>query len=250
MSVKTKVLKLKVDEKEVAIIQRKDMFTVSLDTILLVNFIKIRNQTKTLIDFGTNNAVIPILLAKKYPIKIIGVEIQKDAIDLANQNVELNNLNEQITIFHQDIKAYVNDSNLKNNNVDVVVCNPPFFPLSKKTNFKLEPLKIAARHEIYINLEDIISSAAKILKIKGKLFMIYNIERLDELLLYLKQYQFSIKRMQIVYPKINKRANLVLIEAVFKTNFGMIVETPLICHNHDNTYNSEIAKWYNKNNLK
>lgn len=45
-----KILKLKVDEQEVQIIQRKDMFTVSLDTVLLVNFIKLKKQTKTLVD--------------------------------------------------------------------------------------------------------------------------------------------------------------------------------------------------------
>lgn len=248
MNQNSKILKLKVAENEVAIIQRKDMFTVSLDTILLVNFISIKNQTKVIVDFGTNSAAIPILLAKKYPIKIIGVEIQAEAVALAKQNVLLNNLADQVTIFHDDIKIYA--ENNKHQKVDMIVCNPPFFPFSEKTNLKAEPLKIAARHEIYINLATIISSAAKLLKDKGKIFMIYNIERLDELLLALKQNQFSVKRMQVVYPKITKNANLVLLEAVFKTNTGMIVEPPLICHNQDNSYNSEIAKWYNKNNIK
>lgn len=245
MNSKPKILKLKVDKEEILILQRKDMFSVSLDTILLVNFIKIKNQTKTVIDFGTNNGAIAILVAKKYPVKIIGIEIQKEAVVLAKENVKLNNLEEQVTIFHDDIKNYQ-----QKNKVDMIVCNPPFFPLSTKTNLKLEPLKIAARHEIHIDLETIIRCSAKLLKIKGKLFMIYNIERLDELLLLLKKYQFSVKRMQVVYPKINKNANVILIEAAFKTNSGMIVDAPLICHNQDNTYNSEIAKWYNKNNKK
>ena len=43
--------------------------------------------------------------------------------------------------------------------------------------------------------------------------------------------------------------NTILKEAVFKTNSNMIVTAPLICHNQDNSYHSEIAKWYNiKNN--
>lgn len=242
-----KILKLKVAGKEVAIIQRKDMFTVSLDTVLLVNFVRIKNQSKTLIDFGTNNAAIPILLAKKYPIKIIGIEIQKEAVELAQQNVILNNLQDQVTIFHNDIKDYADRySDLKDDKVDIIVCNPPFFSVHEKTNLKLEPLKVPARHEIYINLEEIIASAVKLLKIKGKFFIIYTIERFDDLFFFLKKYQLTIKRMQIVYPKIDKNANLVLIEAVYQTNVGMIVEPPLICHNQDNTYHSEIAKWYNK----
>ncbi len=241
-----KTLKLKIANEDVTILQRKDMFCISLDTILLINFIKIKNQTKTLIDFGTNNGAIAILLAKKYPIKIIGIEVQKEAISLALENVVKNNLAKQVTIVHQDIKVYA-DENL-NKKVDIIVCNPPFFPLLEKTNLTLEPLKVAARHELYIDLAIIVESAAKLLKVKGKFFIIYPAFRLDQLLITLKQNNFSIKRMQMVYPKINKNANSVLIEAVFNTNNGLIIEPPLICHNDDNSYDSEIAKWYNKNN--
>lgn len=244
-----KTLKLKIANENVTILQRKDMFCISLDTILLINFIKIKNQTETLIDFGTNNGAIAILLAKKYPIKIIGIEVQKEAVALALENVVKNNLTAQITIIHQDIKVYAQEnSQCLNKKVDIIVCNPPFFPLLEKTSLKLEPLKIAARHELYIDLATIIESAAKLLKIKGKFFIIYPASRLDQLLITLKQNNFSIKRMQMVYPKINKNANSILIEAVFNTNNGLIIEPPLICHNDDNSYNSEIAKWYNKNN--
>ncbi|MDQ7982961.1 MAG: methyltransferase domain-containing protein [Spiroplasma sp.] len=241
-----KTLKLKIDHHVVSINQRKDMFCVSLDTILLINFIKIKNQTETLIDFGTNNGAIAILLAKKFPIKIIGIEVQKEAVELAIENIAKNNLQNQVTIIHKDIKDYANDDG--NKKVDIIVCNPPFFPVLAKTNFKLAPLKIPARHEVSIDLKDIIASAAKLLKVKGIFFITYPATRVDQLLLTLQQYNFSVKRMQIVYPKINKNANRVLIEAGFKTNTGLIIEPPLICHNENNSYNSEIAKWYNKNN--
>lgn len=241
-----KTLKLKVANENITILQRKDMFCVSLDTVLLVDFIKIKNQTKTLIDFGTNNGAIAILLAKKYPIKIIGIEVQKEAVVLALENIVQNNLQQQVTIVHQDIKFYAAEN--FNQKVDIIVCNPPFFPLLTKTSLKLEPLKIAARHELYIDLTTIIASAAKLLKVKGKFFIIYPATRLDQLLITLQEHNFSVKRMQMVYPKIDKNANSVLIEAVFKTNSGLIVEAPLICHHQDNSYDSEIAKWYNKNN--
>lgn len=241
-----KTLKLKIANENITILQRKDMFCISLDTVLLINFIKIKNQTKTLIDFGTNNGAIAILLAKKYPIKIIGIEIQKEAVTLALENVVKNDLTKQVTIIQQDIKVYA-DENF-NQKVDIIVCNPPFFPLLEKTNLKFEPLKAAARHELYIDLATIVASAAQLLKVKGKFFIIYPAFRLDQLLITLKQNNFSIKRMQMVYPKINKNASSVLIEAVFNTNDGLIIEPPLICHNDNNSYVSEIAKWYNKNN--
>ncbi len=236
-----KILILNQDDKKIKLIQRKDMFCVSLDTILLSNFIKIKPSTKTIIDFGTNNAVIPIILAAKFQGKVIGIEIQEPAVELALENIKLNNLEKRIVIVHEDIKIYAQREKEK---VDLIVCNPPFFPLWDKSKVKAQPLKIPARHEVYINLEEIIASASKLLKDKGRLVMINSVERINETLLLLKKYQITPKKLQIVYPKINQAANVFLIEAGFLAKEGMIVLPPLICHNENNTYIDEIAKWY------
>ena len=63
--------------KDMKIIQRKDMFNFSLDTVLLANFCTIQKDTDVIVDFGTNNAAIPLLLSKRTKKKIIGIEIQK-----------------------------------------------------------------------------------------------------------------------------------------------------------------------------
>ena len=238
-----KILVLNQDDKKIILIQRKDMFCVSLDTILLSNFIKIKSSTKTIIDFGTNNAAIPIILSTKFQGKIIGIEIQKAAVEVALENIKLNDLEKRITIIHEDIKIYAQREKEK---VDLIVCNPPFFPLWDKSKIKSQPLKIPARHEVYINLEEIIASASKLLKDKGRLIMINSVERINETLLLFKKYQITPKKLQIVYPKINHSANVFLIEAGFLAKEGMIVLPPLICHNENNTYIDEIAKWYNK----
>lgn len=235
------ILFLNQENEKIKLIQRKDMFCVSLDTILLSNFIKIKPSTKLIVDFGTNNAAIPIILSTRFQGKIIGIEIQKAAVEIALENIKLNNLEKRITIIHEDIKVYAKEITEK---VDLVVCNPPFFPLWDKSKVKTQPLKIPARHEVYIKLEEIISSASKILKDKGRLVMINSTERMNETLLLLKKYQITPKKLQIVYPKINLAANVFLIEAGFLAKEGMIVLPPIICHNKDNSYIDEIAKWY------
>ena len=112
------------------IIQRKDMFNFSLDTVLLANFCSINKNVEKIIDFGTNNAAIPLLLSTRTKTNIVGVEIQEEAVDLARKNVALNNLENQITIVNQDIKEYVKN----NRRVKLVVCNPPFFKLGEKSH--------------------------------------------------------------------------------------------------------------------
>ena len=103
---------------DLKIIQRKDMFNFSLDTVLLANFCTITKDVKKIVDFGTNNAAIPLILSRRTNKPIIGVEIQKEAVELAKKNITLNNLDDQIEIVHSDIKEFVNDS-IK---VGLVVC--------------------------------------------------------------------------------------------------------------------------------
>ena len=95
---------------DLKIIQRKDMFNFSLDTVLLANFCTITKDVKKIVDFGTNNAAIPLILSRRTNKPIIGVEIQKEAVELAKKNITLNNLDDQIEIVHSDIKEFVNDS--------------------------------------------------------------------------------------------------------------------------------------------
>ena len=96
--------------KNMKIIQRKDMFNFSLDTVLLAHFCTLNKDLQEIVDFGTNNAAIPLLLSRRTDKKIIGVEIQKEAVDLAVKNVQLNDLQDQIEIVHSDIKDYVQDA--------------------------------------------------------------------------------------------------------------------------------------------
>lgn len=105
------------------IIQRKDMFNFSLDTVLLANFCTINKNVKKIVDFGTNNAAIPLILSTRTNKDILGIEIQKEAVELAKKNITLNMLDNQIEIVHADINEYVKNAS----KVGLVICNPPFF---------------------------------------------------------------------------------------------------------------------------
>ena len=114
---------------DMKIIQRRDMFTFSLDTVLLANFCAITKDMKTIVDFGTNNAAIPLILTQRTHKKIIGVEIQKEAVEIAERNVKLNHVEDQVEIIHDDIKEYVKYAP----RTKAIVCNPPFFRLGEKS---------------------------------------------------------------------------------------------------------------------
>ena len=222
------------------IIQRKDMFNFSLDTVLLANFCSINKNVEKIIDFGTNNAAIPLLLSTRTTTNIVGVEIQEEAVDLARKNVALNNLENQITIVNQDIKEYVKN----NRRVKLVVCNPPFFKLGEKSHLNDNEYLQIARHEIAITLEEIIASASFILDHGGKFAMVYRPDRLIETINLLQKYDLEPKRLRFVYPKQGREANTFLIEAIKTGKIGLRIEAPLYSHNEDGSYSDEVMKYF------
>ena len=88
------------------IIQDNEMFNFSLDSVLLPNFITINESTKNILDIGTGNAPIPLILSQKTKAHITAIEIQKEVSDMAKETIKLNNLEKKITIINQDIKEY------------------------------------------------------------------------------------------------------------------------------------------------
>ena len=68
------------------------MFQFSLDSVLLANFVTINPKVHNILDIGTGNAIIPIILSKKTSAKITGVEIQKESFKLAIKSVKINQL--------------------------------------------------------------------------------------------------------------------------------------------------------------
>lgn len=226
--------------KDMKIIQRKDMFNFSLDTVLLANFCTINKDVDKIVDFGTNNAAIPLLLSRRTDKKITGVEIQEEAIEIAKKNIELNNLTNQIDIIHDDIKNYVNYAD----KVKLVVCNPPFFKVGERSNVNDNEYLQIARHEIKINLEEIIRSAATILDNKGRFAMVHRPDRMIEIINYMQKYDIEPKRIRFVYPKVNRESHIFLIEGMYKGNTGIKIESPLYAHEDDGTYSQEIRTMF------
>ena len=226
--------------KNMKIIQRKDMFNFSLDTVLLANFCTINKDVKHIIDFGTNNAAIPLLLSRRTNRMITGVEIQEEAVELARKNVSLNNLEEQINIVHDDIACYVK----KAPKVGLVVCNPPFFRVDEESNLNENEYLTIARHEIKIDLEGIIKAAAFVLDNKGRFAMVHRPDRMIEILNLMQKYDIEPKRIRFVYPEVNRDSHVLLIEGMYKGKKGLKIESPLYAHNDDGSYSDEVRKMF------
>lgn len=226
--------------KNLKIIQDTEMFNFSLDSVLLPNFVTLTEKTKKILDIGTGNAPIPLILSTKTKAKIIGVEIQKEVSELAEASVKLNDLEKQITIINDDIK----NNNFESETFDIITCNPPYFAIKKDSKFNKNDYKTIARHEINLNLEEIFKIAKKILKNNGTIGLVHRPERLIDILITMRKYNIEPKKIRFVYPKKDKEANILLIEGKKNGNKGLKILSPLYSHNDDGTYTKEIMKYF------
>lgn len=223
------------------IIQNPKKFCFGMDAVLLSGFARVKEGGNVL-DLGTGTGIIPILLSAKTQAKhLTGLEIQKESADMARRSVALNCLDEKITIITGDIKEAGNL--FKAASFDVVTSNPPYMT-QKHGLTNPEDAKAIARHEILCTLEDVISRAALLLKPGGNFFMVHRPFRLAEIMMLLQQYKLEPKRMQMVYPYVDKEPNMVLIEANRGGRPRMRVEKPLIIYKEPGIYMPEIYDIY------
>lgn len=223
----------------IKIIQRPDMFNFSLDSTLLADFVTPLTKTKKIMDLGTGNAPIPLFLSMKTNAKIIGVEIQDESYDLALRSVALNNLEDQITILHDNIKGL--SRKFENSEFDIITCNPPFFKYKESSHTNKNDYKTIARHEVLITLEEIIIEVKRLLKTKGSFCMVHRTERIEEIIMLLNKHNFSIKRLRFVYPKKGEDSYTVLVDASNNGSKGLKLLEPLYVH-EGNEYTDEIKR--------
>lgn len=221
------------------IIQDSDMFNFSLDSVLLPNFVTINPKTKNILDIGTGNAPIPLILSKRTKAKITGVEIQKEVYDLAVETVNINNLKEQITLINDDINSLY--KHMESDIYDVITCNPPFF---KNVKLNESSYKLYARHEETLTLSQVFKVAKKLLKNNGIIAVVNRPERLIDIIMEMKNNNIEPKKMQLVYPFKEKEANILLIEGRKNGKTGLKILPPLYSHKENGDYTEEIKKYF------
>lgn len=218
------------------IIQKPDMFNFSLDSTLLSHFATLNKNVKSIVDLCCGNAPVPLFLSLRSQASIIGVEIQSESYDLAIRNVAINNLEQQIKIVHGDLKGI--HKQIGKHRHDLVTSNPPYFKLNPDSNVNKNDFLTIARHEVLVNLEEVVLEASLLLKQKGRFVMVHRPDRLVEMIEWFKKYQIEPKRIRFVYPRINREANVLLIEGIKGGNPGNLrIEAPLFVYENETSLN-------------
>ncbi|MCA0989583.1 tRNA1(Val) (adenine(37)-N6)-methyltransferase [Guptibacillus algicola] len=231
-------------ENELSIIQSPNVFSFSLDAILLAHFAWVPITRGKTVDLCSGNGIIPILLSRKSKVAIDGLEIQERLYDMGKRSVELNDLSDQITLYNGDLKHLPTE--LKRESYDAVTCNPPYFKSKRNEQRNLNEHLTIARHEVLCTLDDVIQSCSSLVKQGGKVSLVHRPERLLDIMTLMRKYRVEPKRMQLVYPKANKEANVLLIEGIKDGKPDLKVLPPFVVYEDNGTYTSEMKAVYNE----
>lgn len=200
--------------------QDDEMFRINSDTCFLGNFMYFR-KNDIVLDIGTNNGALLLYAHKIGCKKLIGVDINKSAIKLCEENMLLNKIDN-----YELYACKVQD--LKIEKVDVVVCNPPYFKNSLKNDNKNLS---NARHDDELSLDDLISNASRLLKNNGKIMIVYKTTDLISLIKLLDEYKFGITKLQFINDENKEYSNTFLIEAIKNRKHDVkVVKSIVVTH--------------------
>jgi tRNA1Val (adenine37-N6)-methyltransferase len=218
--------------------QSRSGYRFSLDALLLAHFVSVK-PNESVVDLGTGNGVIPLVLATLHsPVSITGIEFQPAMADRAERNVKLNSLEGRISIRRGDVRAI--DAIAPPESFDIAICNPPF---RKAGSGRISPNdeKRIARHEVQAELGDFLAAAIFLLRLKGRVSLVYAAGRAVDLLSRMRAVRIEPKRLRMVHSFADAEASLVLVEGIKGGRSGIEILPPLIIYRSDKTYSAEVA---------
>ena len=207
------------------LIQNPDKFCFGIDAVLLSDFVRVKPGER-LLDLGTGNGIIPVLLSAKTDAgHLTGLEIQDDIAEMARRSIAHNHLEERIDIVTGDIKEAAEI--FKPAFFDVITTNPPYM-LADHGLRNPDDAKAIARHEVLCSLDDILRESMRLLQDKGRFYMVHRPFRLTEILIKMNYFKIEPKRIQFVHPYIDREPSLVLVEGVRGAKPRVKIDPPII----------------------
>ena len=225
------------------LVQDTEHFCYGIDAVLLADAAA-AGRHKTYIDLGTNNGVIPVILAGLTDAADIkGVEMQERPASLAARNALMNGYEDRIEIINSDILDIA--KHLPPGCCDAVTCNPPYTAQGAGIINDANALT-AARHETTASLDDFIKCAAYLLADRGALYMIHRPARIIDIACACRANRLEPKTLRFISPRKGEKPNLMLVTCRKNAGRELKLEGPLAVYGDDGNYTEEIMKIYRR----
>lgn len=219
--------------------QPKAGFRAGLDSVLLAAFVKAYASDRVL-DAGCGAGVASLCLAvRQSGLRITGVDSNAHAIRLCTDNIAANNLGDIVTACAGDVFALPKD--LAQDTFDHVITNPPFHDGTRERR-SLDAGKAAAHgfEGRYAEaIEEWLIACLKVLKTKGRIWIINRSEALGAMLSALEGPAGDIE-VYPLWPKQGAAAKRVLITARKGAKGGNVLHPGFVLHEADGSFTPQV----------
>jgi tRNA1Val (adenine37-N6)-methyltransferase len=216
-------------------------YRFSVDSVLLGHFAS-RRRARSAVDLGAGCGVVGfILLHAQVARKTFFVELDPVLAEACRLGIEANGFGGRADVVEADIRQAGWRRNI--GKADLVVSNPPY---GKKGSGRVSASAsvAAARHEVTMEVHDVLRCAPQILEPAGRLCVIVPPERLGDIFAAAGTFGMNFVRLRFVHPKPDRPAGGVLAELKPAAGRATSIQVlpPLVVHNEDNTYTGELAR--------
>ena len=169
---------------------------LSTDSVLLGAWADC-SEAKTILDIGTGNGILALMMAQRYPeAQIYAIDIDQNSIKDAQYNFQQSPWREKITAILADVRTYNFPMQF-----DCIISNPPYFQNSLKST--KQNLSIA-KHDNTLNFKELAAIINKLLMPHGKANVIVAFDFSHQLEKNFNfEYLFCNKRLD-VFTNVNK----------------------------------------------
>jgi tRNA1(Val) A37 N6-methylase TrmN6 len=206
------------------------------DAVLLSRFAA-PAKNERVCDLGCGAGVIPLLCfghQETPPLLAAGIDIDPVAVKLFNASIEKNGLTGRVFGFCADLKKPPHEL-IKLGPFDCVTCNPPYY-IGSHNN--------PASFEVLCSFEDVLKTAARLLRFGGRLCLCHRPDRLAHILSAMLRLGIEPKLMRPVAYKPSGNPRLVLLQGRLGARPGLKILPQLTLTGHDGKYTGEAAKIY------
>lgn len=229
------------------LVQSDEGFRYGIDAVLLADFAdSLCGGSRAFADLGTGNGIIPLILSYLDENRsITGIELQREAVELAVQSLQLNGLEDRISFINEDICRLKDDYPQMGGAFDAVVTNPPYVPRGAGIE-NGNRARFLARQETSADLETFIRTGVWMLRDKGHLFMVHRPSRLVDILCLCRKYRLEPKDMRLVVPREGEKPNILLLHCVLGGGRELKVHPQLAVYSGNGTYSPQVEKIYRR----
>ena len=224
-----------------SIIQKEKGFRFGTDSVLLADFASPRPGDRV-VDLGTGTGILSILMASRQEKSTyMALEIQEEMAEMAARSVKLNHMEDRIEVRSCDFRQA--PQMLGHGCFSLAVCNPPYGKVGGALVNVRDSERIA-RHEGECTVEDVAKTASALLKVGGRLAVVYPAPRAFEMMAALRAFHMEPKRIRTIHSQADKVPKLVLMDAVKGGGSMLHWLPPLILNNADGTPSDEWKRIY------